>query len=201
MAHPHPLRGGTLHNTVVFRTAKALAAAGFDVLRFNFRGVGASSGAHDEGRGELEDYRAALAALAARGCMPLFACGYSFGAIQALAAAAGDARVFAVAAIGFPVSMAPEELLRSCAKPLLVVQGSDDPFGSPADVAAEAARAPRARVAEVAATGHFFEGRAQEVADAVAAFASRELAAAIPTKSSEARPPSKPNESEVRRGP
>ena len=59
-AHPHPLHGGTLHNKVVFRAAKALAGAGDGVLRLNFPGVGLSQGRYDEGRGETDDFRAAL---------------------------------------------------------------------------------------------------------------------------------------------
>ena len=58
--HPHPLGGGTMHNKVVFRAAAALNDAGLTVLRINFRGVGQSTGTHDEGRGELDDVRAGL---------------------------------------------------------------------------------------------------------------------------------------------
>src|SRR5215470_4320315 len=58
--HPHPLYGGTMHNKVVYHTAKTLDDAGFATLRFNFRGVGASSGGHDHGRGEVDDARLAL---------------------------------------------------------------------------------------------------------------------------------------------
>src|SRR2546430_13087246 len=62
--HPHPLFGGTMHNKVVFRAAAALNDAGLVVLRINFRGVGQSTGKHDEGRGEREDVRAGLDYLA-----------------------------------------------------------------------------------------------------------------------------------------
>ena len=58
--HPHPLHGGTMHNKVVFRVAKALNECGFETLRFNFRGVGLSTGEFDEGRGECADAQAAL---------------------------------------------------------------------------------------------------------------------------------------------
>src|SRR5213083_3473926 len=61
--HPHPLGGGTMHNKVVFRAAAALNDAGLLTLRINFRGVGQSTGEHDEGRGEREDARAGLAYL------------------------------------------------------------------------------------------------------------------------------------------
>ncbi|MBA3767822.1 MAG: alpha/beta hydrolase, partial [Acidobacteria bacterium] len=53
--HPHPMGGGTMHNKVVFRAASALNDAGLITLRINFRGVGLSTGTHDEGRGEVED--------------------------------------------------------------------------------------------------------------------------------------------------
>src|SRR5712675_2837537 len=58
--HPHPLFGGTMHNKVVFRAAAALNDAGLVALRINFRGVGQSTGTHDEGRGEKEDVQVAL---------------------------------------------------------------------------------------------------------------------------------------------
>src|SRR5918997_4272945 len=79
--HPHPLGGGTMHNKVVFRAAAALNDAGLVTLRVNFRGVGGSTGEHDEGRGELEDARAALDYLVGRypGKRVTLA-GFSFGA-------------------------------------------------------------------------------------------------------------------------
>src|SRR5687768_2996121 len=60
VCHPHPQYGGTLYNKVVFRAARALHGAGMTVLRFNFRGVEGSEGSFDEGRGEVDDVRAAL---------------------------------------------------------------------------------------------------------------------------------------------
>ena len=64
-AHPLPTEWGSMHTKVVFQAAKALARIGCVVLRFNFRGVGMSAGAWDNGRGELDDYRAAVAFVAA----------------------------------------------------------------------------------------------------------------------------------------
>src|SRR5882724_4007744 len=58
--HPHPLGGGTMHNKVAYRAASALNEAGLVTLRINFRGVGQSTGTHDEGIGEREDVLAAL---------------------------------------------------------------------------------------------------------------------------------------------
>src|SRR5438094_10464540 len=79
--HPHPLGGGTMHNKVVFRAAAALNDAGLITLRINFRGVGQSTGVHDEGYGEREDVRAGLDYLTQNyPDQPITLCGFSFGA-------------------------------------------------------------------------------------------------------------------------
>ena len=87
VAHPHPLFGGTMDNKVVTTVAKTLAEAGAATFRFNFRGVGASQGTHDEGRGETEDFLE-VAAHAARavGELPVWMSGFSFGGGVALRA-------------------------------------------------------------------------------------------------------------------
>src|SRR6266536_3367076 len=77
--HPHPMGGGTMHNKVVFRAAGALNDVGLTTLRINFRGVGQSTGEHDEGRGEVEDVRAGLHYLAESfPGRPITLCGFSF---------------------------------------------------------------------------------------------------------------------------
>jgi uncharacterized protein len=78
IAHPHPLHGGTLTNKVVQTMARACVSAGLVAVRFNFRGVGKSEGAYDEGRGELDDLLAVVAAQAPQGELSL--AGFSFGA-------------------------------------------------------------------------------------------------------------------------
>jgi alpha/beta superfamily hydrolase len=81
VAHPHPLYGGTLDNKVVQTLAKTFVELGYVSLRPNFRGVGASEGEHDEGRGETEDLlRVAAYAEEAFGKLPLVLAGFSFGA-------------------------------------------------------------------------------------------------------------------------
>lgn len=87
IAHPHPLFGGTMDNKVVTTVARAFAEAGAATFRFNFRGVGASAGRHDEGRGETDDFLA-VADHAARavGELPLWMAGFSFGGGVALRA-------------------------------------------------------------------------------------------------------------------
>jgi alpha/beta superfamily hydrolase len=86
IAHPHPLFGGTMENKVVQTLARAFVQAGWVALRFNFRGVGATEGVHDEGRGELEDMLALIASEAAQG--PLALAGFSFGSFVASGAVA-----------------------------------------------------------------------------------------------------------------
>ena len=89
-AHPHPLHGGTMHTKAVYQASKAMARIGVAVLRFNFRGVGRSTGHHDAGPGEMEDFRAALDFMANRyPTLPLWAAGFSFGSWVALTVASG----------------------------------------------------------------------------------------------------------------
>ena len=112
MCHPHPLFGGTMNNTVVFRTARGLEQGGVRVLRFNFRGVGLSEGLHDGRGGEEEDLSAALDWLARENQgLPLWAAGFSFGARTAAARAAGDPRIERVVLVALPVAAvrAPKE--------------------------------------------------------------------------------------------
>src|SRR5947208_10462433 len=101
--HPHPLFGGTMHNKVVFRAAAALNDAGLITLRINFRGVGQSTGTHDEGRGEREDVRSGLDYLAehyADGEITL--CGFSFGSRVGMEVGIMDDRVLQMISIGTP---------------------------------------------------------------------------------------------------
>src|ERR1700709_1364656 len=71
LSHPHPLFGGTMDNKVVQTLARAFVACGWTAVRFNFRGVGASEGVHDEGRGEREDMLAVVAQLAPEGALAI----------------------------------------------------------------------------------------------------------------------------------
>ena len=92
LAHPLPTAGGTMHTKVVFQAAKALTRIGCVVLRFNFRGVGLSAGVWDNGRGELDDYRAAVACMATQyPGVEIWAAGFSFGSYIAMTVGADDA--------------------------------------------------------------------------------------------------------------
>jgi alpha/beta superfamily hydrolase len=78
IAHPHPLFGGTMQNKVVQTLARAFVQCGWQAVRFNFRGVGASAGTYDEGRGEAQDMLSVVSQVAPEG--PLALAGFSFGA-------------------------------------------------------------------------------------------------------------------------
>jgi len=87
IAHPHPLFGGTMDNKVVTTLARAFAETGVATYRFNFRGVGASEGTHDEGRGETDDMARVIAHARARhDALPLMLAGFSFGGAVAVRA-------------------------------------------------------------------------------------------------------------------
>src|SRR5258706_1649600 len=113
-AHPLPTQGGTMHTKAVFQGAKALARMGCAVLRFNFRGVGRSAGSWDEGRGELDDFRAAVDFMAAQyPGTEMWAAGFSFGAYIALTEGAQDDRICALIGIAPPVNRYDFEVVKT----------------------------------------------------------------------------------------
>lgn len=169
LCHPHPLHGGTLHTKAVFRTAQALSDAGFHALRFNFRGVGTSTGEYDEGKGEREDVRDALSWLSDRHPgLPLLVGGFSFGAVVGLRAGADDDRVRGLVGIGLPLGLYGPDAVSVGKKPLLVVQGEEDEFGG-GDVVAAAVDGLGSNVTlvRIAGAGHFFDGRFDELRAAI----------------------------------
>jgi alpha/beta superfamily hydrolase len=175
VCHAHPLHGGVMHFKVVFRAAKALQAEGIAALRFNFRGVGRSEGTHDEGRGEQDDVRAALGELASRfPSLPLLAGGFSFGSAMALRTGCADARVRALFALGFPITMLGDTaFLASCARPRLFVQGEHDTFGPAPRIRALVETLPEPRTLTVVPEAdHFFAGHLDELQEAVRAWAA-----------------------------
>ena len=131
VCHPHPLFGGTMHNKVIYQTAKSLDALGIPVVRFNFRGAGLSAGVHDRGRGEQGDVRATLDFLASEfPGVPLLLGGFSFGAWVGLRVGCEDQRVSHLIGLGIPVNSTDFSFLRQCNKPKLFVHGSKDEHGA-----------------------------------------------------------------------
>lgn len=172
MCHPHPLHGGTMHTKAVYRSAQAMNEAGLVVLRFNFRGVGTSTGSFDEGVGEQDDVRAAIDWLTGEHPqLPLVVGGFSFGSMVALGVGATDDRVSALLGLGLPVDLDDRYdygFLAESPKPILVVQGENDEFGPAARVQSELAPfGSHITVVPIAGTDHYFEGRLDELRSAV----------------------------------
>jgi alpha/beta superfamily hydrolase len=174
-AHPHPQFGGTMHTKVVYQGAKALARLGCAVLRFNFRGVGASEGTFDRGEGEKEDFKAALDYLEARfPGVPLWAAGFSFGAWVALEVGAVDERVAVLIGIAPPVATSVSghdydfSNTLETAKPKFFVQGEGDEV-CPIDAMWQfygRLKEPKELVV-IDAADHLFDGKTQEVGEAL----------------------------------
>jgi uncharacterized protein len=159
VCHPHPQFGGTMDNKVVQTLARACVQSGWVSLRFNFRGIGASAGTWDEGRGEIDDALAVLEALRAGSNLPLALCGFSFGAYVAssvrerLAAAGTSAeRVVLVgpAVVNFAVAPVPAGTL--------VVHGEADEV-VPLAAVLDWARPQQQPVVVMPGVGHFFHGQ------------------------------------------
>jgi alpha/beta superfamily hydrolase len=168
-AHPLPIKGGTMHTKVVFQAAKALTRIGCVVLRFNFRGVGRSAGTWDNGRGEMDDYRAAVDFVSARYPeLELWAAGFSFGSYIAMTAGADDDRMCALIGIAPPVNRYEYASVKLSTKPKFIVHGESDEL-----IPLKAVREFYARLQdpkeliEIDRANHLFEGQASEVGDAL----------------------------------
>ena len=170
-AHPHPEQGGTMHTKVVFQGAKGLTRIGCAVLRFNFRGVGASAGAVDAGQGEKDDYRAALDAMQARyPGAPLWAAGFSFGSWIALETGSDDPRVAVLIAIAPPVAREGYTWARTLAsdKPKVFIQGDMDELCPIQDLWAFYARLKEPKeLVVIDGADHLFEGKTEQVGEAL----------------------------------
>ena len=178
--HPHPLFGGTMHNKVVFRAAAALNDARLVTLRLNFRGVGQSTGEHDEGRGEREDVRAGLDYLSAN--YPneaITLCGFSFGARVGLEVGSADERVLRLISIGTPVHKYDFGFLAQCRKPILFVQGDRDEYGDVERLRELVAKIPApVQLSVIKDAGHFFDDQLEELKAAITEWVSEPPAVA-----------------------
>jgi alpha/beta superfamily hydrolase len=154
-----------MHTKAVFRAAQALADVKIAALRFNFRGVGTSTGSYDGGNGEKDDVLASLDWLEERHPgLPLVVGGLSFGSMVALSAAADDPRVVALFGVGLPIRMYDYGFLADVKKPVLVVQGEEDEFGSGPEVEPViAALGTHVTLARIAGADHYFEGHVDEM--------------------------------------
>lgn len=167
--HPHTEFGGTMHTKAVYQGAKALSRIGCAVLRFNFRGAGASPGSFTNGPGEMDDFRAGLDFMQQQyPDAALWTAGMSFGGWVSLTVGADDPRVSALIGIALPISRYDFGAVERSTKPKFFIQGEFDEI-----CPLKAMREFYARCAEpkelvvIDSANHLFEGKVSEVADAI----------------------------------
>ncbi len=179
VCHPHPLYGGDMDNPVVIRAAEVTQAAGYASLRFNFRGAGGSEGVHDKGRGEQEDVRAAMAALATH--LPagsrVGVMGYSFGAAMAARATRPSVPQAPLGLIAPPLGMYDFDVLQTSPGRLLLVAGTADSY-CPVEALHRLAAITSAEERIVEGADHFFFGKLYPLGEAIGAW----LAGAPPAR-------------------
>ena len=167
LCHPHPAAGGSMTSLVTSELFRLLPASGIAVLRFNFRGVGASEGSHDGGVAERLDILAAIDTMAAL-CpnLPIHVCGWSFGADTSLAVL--DARISSWVCCAPPLRVVPLEELTAAAgsdpRPKVLIVPEHDQFRVPASAIEATADWVDTRVVAVSGADHFFVGRTDKVA-------------------------------------
>lgn len=161
-----------MHNKVVFKVAQTLQALNIPALRFNFRGVGHSTGTYDDGRGEMDDVRFALEFLSRRyPGLPVIIAGFSFGSYVGLRVAANDDRAQAMIGLGVPARMFGGDTLQGSHKPKLFIHGTEDDLAPYALTVQwfEQVPAPK-RLVTIPDADHFFQGRLDEVQAAISDF-------------------------------
>ena len=180
VCHPHPLGGGTMHNKVVFRAAAGLIDAGLITLRFNFRGVGASTGEHEDVLGGRDDVSYALDYLSRE--YPgeeITLAGFSYGSRTGMEVAMSDEKVVRLISIGTPVDKYRDyEFLTAVRKPILFVHGDKDEFGSVENVRKlyeEVAENTDAQLVVFENCGHFFDEHLNELRDVIKDWTVKQL--------------------------
>lgn len=183
LCHPHPQQGGTMTSLVTSELFRTLPSSALAVLRFNFRGVGTSQGAHDFGVGEALDIVAAIDALSAA-CpgLPIVVSGWSFGADTSLSVL--DPRIRAWAACAPPLRVLPLEQLSSAAgadsRPKLLIIPEHDQFREPDSARDATSDWIATQVVAVAGADHFFVGRTNKVAALIVEFINAQFGAVSP---------------------
>jgi alpha/beta superfamily hydrolase len=169
--HPHPQHGGSMHTKTVYQAAKGLVRIGCVVLRFNFRGVGASAGSFDEGRGERDDFRSAIDEAVRRyPDLPVWAAGFSFGSWIALEVGSVDPRISLLIGIAPPVTKPGYtfEHVTATHKPKFFVHGDLDEVTPLKDMWAFYARLVEPKeLVVIDGASHLFEGKTPEVGEAL----------------------------------
>jgi alpha/beta superfamily hydrolase len=162
VTHPHPLYGGDMYNPVVETITLAYQQAGYSTLRFNFRGVGGSTGRHDGGRGEQDDVKAALDYLTHNGKQVVALAGYSFGAWINALTMAETAAVPSLIMVAPPVALLDFGPVSTLPTLRLIITGEHDAFAPPATLATLLPRwNPQARLEAIAGADHFYAGHTE----------------------------------------
>jgi uncharacterized protein len=179
LCHPHPQYGGSMSSKLIPAMQRALTAAGWAALRFNFRGVGRSEGSYDHGVGEVADVIGALVRVREVIAEPSAIVGWSFGGLVGLNAAARDGAIACYAGVAPPVRRALTGKMELPAVAELdgwrarsmIVCGTQDPFCRRGD-AEELVRQlpPPSEVRVVEGADHFFTGHVDELCEIVTAF-------------------------------
>jgi alpha/beta superfamily hydrolase len=160
IAHPHPLFGGTMDNKVVQTVARAFTQGGWTAVRFNFRGVGASEGVYDEGRGEIEDMLAVVRQAAPEGALAL--AGFSFGGVvtsQVFARLQPERSIERLVLVAPATSrFAAASIPEAAHEQTLVIHGEQDDT-VPLQAVMDWARPQLLPVTVVPGGGHFFHGQ------------------------------------------
>ncbi len=179
VCHPHPLYGGDMGNNVVAAIVRGVTERGIAALRFNFRGVGASTGEHDKGQGELADVASALACLRGRSEIDparTGLAGYSFGASMALGAAPRDAGLAALAVVAPPAPGLNAPAILAWAKPKYILAGDADRFIPIEEVHEMTRRMAQPLTIDVLhGADHFMGGYEAEIARRVGEFFAKAL--------------------------
>ena len=164
ITHPHPLYGGSMDNNVVWTAAKAYGDLGCATLRFNFRGVGASTGRYGEGIAEAEDVAGAVTYLASKVTGPCYVVGYSFGAAVAARALLEGLKVAGAVLISPPIAFMDLGFLHETPGLSLIVVGDEDDLAPLAEIEELCRRRqPPVDLRVVAGADHFYGGREEEL--------------------------------------
>jgi len=173
LCHPHPLYGGDMHNNVVEALQRSLAGEGFSTLRFNFRGVGGSSGEYGEGVAEVKDVRDAVDFIAREAGVDhdCYLLGYSFGAYVGVQGVAADKRVKAIVCISPPVALYDFGVLKEEVRPKLIVSGQRDLICPVLPVEELFASLPEPKIMHICpGADHFWWGMEAHITDYVLDF-------------------------------
>ena len=171
MCHPHPLYGGSMFNNAVEAALEAMWRLGWATLRFNFRGVGRSTGEHGGGIGEADDAAAAVRFLSdklATSPQEIVLGGYSFGAMAAMNAAPKIQDPAALILIALPLRMAQADVLEQLSGPVILAAGDHDDYCRPAQLQTlYETLGGRSQLAIIQGADHFFGGYEADLADAL----------------------------------